>query len=159
MSDKGEPRKNSMQDFLHQFLVGTFSVLIAVNVIGGIRYDEPLDLLLASLVLGALNAFLRPFLLLGCLPVLILTLGLFLMIINAGLLMLTGELVDGFEVENFAAAFWGALVISIVTLIANTFTGNGASKVHFRRMQPNQHSRGKEKKYDHDDDDGPVIDV
>ena len=90
MSDKGEPRKNSMQDFLHQFLVGTFSVLIAVNVIAGIRYDEPLDLLLASLVLGALNAFLRPFLLLGCLPVLILTLGLFLMVINACLLMLTG---------------------------------------------------------------------
>ena len=81
------------------------------------------------------------------------------MIINAGLLMLTGELVDGFEVENFAAAFWGALVISIFTLIANTLTRNGASKVHFRRMQPNQHSRGEKKKYDHDDDDGPVIDV
>ena len=95
MNGKGEPRKNSVQDFLHQFLVGTFSVLIAVNVIGDIRYNEPLDLLLASLVLGALNAFLRPFLLLGCLPVLILTLGLFLMVINAGLVNVWQYFLDG----------------------------------------------------------------
>ena len=154
------PHNNSGKYFLHQFMVGTFAVLIAVNVIDGIQYDEPLDLLLASLVLGALNAFLRPLLLLGCLPILILTLGLFLMVINAGLLMLTGELVDGFEVENFSAAFWGALMISIVTLVANTLTGNGDSKFHFRRRQSKQNSTRAGNQYDHDDDDdGPVIDV
>ncbi len=160
MSKTTSPRNNSVRDFLHQFLVGTFAVLIAVNVVPGITYDTTINLLLASLVLGALNAFLRPFLLLGCLPLLILTLGLFLMVINAMLLLLTAELVEGFNIEGgFWTAFWGALVISIVTLTANTLTSNGDSKVHFQRMQPKQNSPKKKKKYDHDDDDGPVIDI
>ena len=64
MSKTTPPRNNSVRDFLHQFLVGTFAVLIAVNVVPGITYVTTMDLLLASLVLGALNAFLRPFLLL-----------------------------------------------------------------------------------------------
>ena len=160
MNKTALPRKNSGRDFLHQFLVGTFAVLIAVNVVPGITYYTTINLLLASLVLGALNAFLRPFLLLGCLPLLILTLGLFLMVINAMLLLLTAELVEGFNIEGgFWTAFWGALVISIVTLTANTLTSNGDSKVHFQRMQPKQNSPKKKKKYDHDDDDGPVIDI
>ena len=82
------------------------------------------------------------------------------MVINAMLLLLTAKLVEGFNIEGgFWTAFWGALVISIVTLIANTLTGNGDSKVHFQRMQPKQNSPQEKKKYDHDDDDGPVIDI
>ncbi len=152
------PLKRPVRDFLHQFVVGTFAVLVAVNVVPGITYDTPLHLLLASLVLGALNAFLRPFLLLGCLPLLILTLGLFLMVINAMLLLLTAELVDGFKIAGFWSAFWGALVISIVTLIANTFTGRGDSQMSFRRAK---HRDGQSNRQTprHDDDDGPVIDV
>ncbi len=152
------PPKRPVRDFLHQFVVGTFAVLVAVNVVPGITFDTPLHLLLASLVLGALNAFLRPFLLLGCLPLLILTLGLFLMVINAMLLLLTAKLVDGFDIEGFWSAFWGALVISIVTLIANTFTGRGDSQMSFRRakLRDGQSNRQTPR---HDDDDGPVIDV
>mgnify|MGYP001392611909 CR=1 FL=1 len=155
-----EPKqKQSLKDFLHQFIVGTLGVLIAVNVVESITYDTPTTLLLASLVLGALNAFLRPLLLVGCLPLLILTLGLFLMVINAILLQLTAGLVDGFEVANFWSAFLGALVISVVTLIANTLTGNGDSKVHIGRMSHDQTSTRRNKNYDDDDGNGPVIDV
>ena len=152
------PPKRPVRAFLHQFVVGTFAVLIAVNVVPGITYDTPLHLLLASLVLGALNAFLRPFLLLGCLPLLILTLGLFLMVINAMLLLLTAKLVNGFDIEGFWSAFWGALVISIITLIANTFTGRGDSQMSFRRTRP-QTPQSNRQTPPHDDDDGPVIDV
>ena len=159
MTSAESNQKQPVRDFLHQFVVGTLAVLIAVNMVEGITYDTPTNLLLASLVLGALNAFLRPLLLIGCLPLLILTLGLFLLVINAILLKLTAGLVDGFEVENFWAAFWGALVISIVTLIANTLTSNGDSKVHFGRMGPKQQSTREEKSCDRDDEDGPVIDV
>ena len=148
------PPKRPVRDFLHQFVVGTFAVLVAVNVVPGITFDTPLHLLLASLVLGALNAFLRPLLLLGCLTLLILTLGLFLMVINAMLLFLTAKLVDGFNIAGFWPAFWGALVISIVTLIANTFTGRGDSQMSFRRAKPQDAQSPR-----HDDDDGPVIDV
>ena len=153
------PPKRPVRDFLHQFVVGTFAVLIAVNVVPGITYDTPLHLLLASLVLGGLNAFLRPFLLLGCLPLLILTLGLFLMVINAVLLLLTAELVEGFKIEGgFWSAFWGALVISIVTLIANSLTKRGDSQMSFRRSKPHDTQSNRQSPR-HDDDDGPVIDV
>ena len=147
--------KRPMRDFLHQFVVGTLAVLVAVHLVPEIKYEKPVDLLLATLVLGFLNGFLRPLLMLGCLPLLILTLGMFLIVINAGLLMLTAEFVDGFSVKWFWPAFWGALIISIVTLIVNTLTAGGRSKFQFLR------GRQKEKKtgYDHDDDDGPVIDV
>jgi putative membrane protein len=151
-----EPKeKRPMRDFLHQFVVGTLAVLVAVHLVPEIKYEKPVDLLLATLVLGFLNGFLRPLLMLGCLPLLILTLGMFLIVINAGLLMLTAEFVDGFSVKWFWPAFWGALIISIVTLIVNTLTAGGRSKFQFLR------GRQKEKKtgYDHDDDDGPVIDV
>tara|TARA_B100000287_G_scaffold306463_1_gene289608 strand:+ start:44 stop:541 length:498 start_codon:yes stop_codon:yes gene_type:complete len=156
---------DKVKEFLHQFVVGTLAVLVAVNLVSGITYDTPANLLLASLVLGALNAFLRPLLLLGCLPLLILTLGLFLIVINAILLKLTGELMvsltgnpKSFLVEDFWSAIWGALIISIVTLIANSVTGNGNSKMHFKRGQPRERPPDK-RSYDRDDDDGPVIDV
>jgi len=153
-----EPKeKRPMRDFLHQFVVGTLAVLVAVHLVPDIKYEKLVDLLLATLVLGALNGFLRPLLLLGCLPLLILTLGLFLIVINAGLLMLTGELVDGFSVKWFWPAFWGALIISIVTLIANRLTGGGRSKFQFFRNR--QKEKEKKSGYDRDDDDGPVIDV
>lgn len=156
---------DKVKEFIHQFVVGTLAVLVAVNVVSGITYDTPANLLLASLVLGALNAFLRPLLLLGCLPLLILTLGLFLIVINAILLQLTSGLMtrltgnpDSFVVEDFWSAIWGALVISIVTLIANSLTGNGNSKVHFQHGQQTKRPP-KKRGYDRDDDDGPVIDV
>lgn len=151
-----EPKeKRPVRDFLHQFVVCTLAVLVAVHMVPSIQYERLEHLLLATLVLGALNAFLRPLLLLGCLPLLILTLGLFLLVINAGLLMLTGKLVDGFSVDGFGAAFWGALIISIVTLIANTLTGGGQSNFQFHRAK----QKGGKPGYNRDDDDGPVIDV
>ena len=154
-----EPKeKRPVRDFLHQLVVGTLAVLVAVYLVPGIYYDpdKPVNLFLATLVLGALNAFLRPLLLLGCLPLLIVTLGFFLLVINAGLLMLTDKLVGGgFTVDGFGAAFWGALVISIVTLIANKLTGGGQSNFQFHRAKQKEEKSG----YNRDDDDGPVIDV
>ena len=96
-------------------------------------------------------------LLLGCLPLLILSLGLFLLVINATLLWLTGDLVNGFEVAGFWPAFWGALVISIVTIIVNKITGGGDSNFTFHRPRP-EAGRKSRSRLD-DDDDGPVIDV
>jgi len=150
-------QKRPWRDFIHRFLVSTFAVLIAVNLVEDITFKSWEQLLLASLVLGGLNAFVRPLLLLGCLPLLILSLGLFLLVINAALLWLTGELVDGFEVPGFWPAFWGALVISIVTLITNKITGGGDSKLNFQRARPADEPPTRPRI--DDDDDGPVIDV
>jgi putative membrane protein len=122
-------------------------------VVPGISYGDWRDLLVATLVLGLLNSFLRPILMLLSLPLLIFTLGLFTIVINAILLLLVGALLRGhFQVDGFWSAFWGALVISIVSLLLNSFTGTGNARVSVHRGDP-------PKKTPDDDNNGPVIDV
>src|SRR5687767_27982 len=100
-----------VQSFLTRWVVTTLGVLIAAHVVHGIDYSSITVLIVASLLLGILNAFLRPIVMLLTLPLMILTLGLFTFIINAGLLYLVGKMVKGFEVSSFWAAFKGGLVI------------------------------------------------
>ena len=143
-----------VKKFFQRWLVNTFAVLVAVYLVPGISCPSNVDLLLASLLLGTLNALLRPVLLLLSLPLVIFTLGLFTLVINAGLLWLVGEfLKPGFRVDSFGAAFWGALVISIVALIVNSLTGSGRSHIHIHR------GKAHREHHDKDDGDGPVIDV
>ncbi|MSR43567.1 MAG: phage holin family protein [Pedosphaera sp.] len=138
---------------LQRWTVNTLAVLIASNVVKGIEYDTVEGLLVASLLLGMLNTFLRPVLLLLSLPLLILSLGLFILVINALLLLFVSWLVEPFRVDGFGPAFWGALIISLVSLIANIFTGTGDSRVSFRR------TRKKPQPPQRDDGQGPIIDV
>jgi len=122
-------------------------VLVAVYLVKGIHYEKPLDLIVASLVLGIFNAVLRPLIMLVALPLLIFTLGLFTLIINAALLYFVGYLLrPHFYVDTFSSAFWGALIISFVGLILNSLTGTGSSRIRVERHR-------------HPPDDGPVIDV
>jgi putative membrane protein len=126
-----------MKRFLQVWLINTVAVLAAVFLVRGIHYQKPLDLVLASLVLGILNAVLRPFLLFLALPLLIFTLGLFTLIINALLLYWVGNLLQPhFSVDSFADAFWGALVISLVSLTLNLLTGTSRAQLRFERRRP-----------------------
>jgi len=139
-----------LKSFLQSWLICTLAVLVAVYLVPGVRYEKPLDLVVASLLLGILNAVLRPLLLLVALPLLVLTLGLFYFVINALLLWFVGSLLrPHFYVEGFSAAFWGALVISLVSTILNTLTGAGRSRVVIQRQKPPPRNDGN----------GPVIDV
>jgi putative membrane protein len=143
-----------VKKFLQTWLINTLGVLVAVYLVHGIRYQKPLDLMVASLLLGILNAILRPLLLLLALPVVILTLGLFTLVINAVLLYLISDLLSpAFRVENFRAAFWGAFVISLVTMILNILTGSTRTRIRVqRRPRPPQRP-------DRGGGDGPVIDI
>lgn len=142
-----------MKRFLKNWMVCTLAVLVAVYLVDGVQYQKPVDLIVASLLLGILNAVLRPVLLLLALPLLIFTLGLFLLVINALLLYLVGFLLQpGFYVEDFWAAFLGALVISFVSTILNLFTGN-------RRARGVVHRRSPPPRHDDPGGSGPVIDV
>ena len=98
-------------------------VLVASQIVPGIEAQTALGLIIASLLLGIFNAFLRPIMLFLSLPLLLITLGLFTFVINALLLMLVGNLVKSFHVAGFWAAFWGGVVISIVSFIANGLIG------------------------------------
>jgi putative membrane protein len=145
-----------VKKFIQSWIIGTLAVLVACSVCKGIHYDGALNLAVASLLLGIFNAVLRPILFLLTLPLLILSLGLFRFVINAVLLYVVGMLLQPqFRVDSFWSAFWGALVISIISVILNTLTGSGDSRVRFQRQRrpPPPRPPGP------DSGSGPVIDV
>ncbi|MBI5383380.1 MAG: phage holin family protein [Verrucomicrobia bacterium] len=145
---------SELKDFLKRWIISTVAVLVATKIVPGIEYGQWHDLLVATLILGILNSVLRPLLMLLSLPLLVLTLGLFTLVINAAMLLLVDYLLgDGFEVRNFWSALLGALIISVVTLFLNTVTGGGHARFEIRRGHRSPpKDRGK-------DGDGPVIDV
>jgi len=141
-----------VKKFVQSWLINTLAVLVAVYVVKGIHYEKPLDLFVASLLLGILNAVLRPFLLLLALPLLIFTLGLFMLVINGFLLYSVGYVLrPHFYVDDFWSALWGALIISFVAMVLNTLTGSGSSRFRFlrHRRPPGSDREGG----------GPVIDI
>lgn len=146
--------KSGSQSFIKRWLISTAAVLVATYVIPGIDYSSWIHLLGATLLLGILNTFVRPILLVLSLPILILTLGLFMIVINALLLMFVSWIMKpNFHVAGFWSAFFGALVISIITLLLNSMTGSGDSQVEVKRGQAPQPARRD------DDGGGPIIDV
>jgi putative membrane protein len=104
-----------------RWLIITGAILIASMVVPGIKVDSLLTTILAAAVLGLINVFIKPVLIILTLPLSILTLGLFTLFLNALLLELVAYFVKGFEVQSFLAAFLGSLIISIVTWFANYF--------------------------------------
>ena len=140
--------------FLGNWAINTLAVAIAAIILHNhIRCDKPIDLIIASLLLGILNAFVRPVLMLLALPLLIFTLGLFTLVINALLLYFVGMLMGPyFEVDSFGFAFLGALIISLVSVALNILTGLGGTRVSIRRRQ-------RRPRDSDDGNDGPVIDI
>src|SRR6266699_1712280 len=105
-----------MKHFVFRWFVTTFAVFVAAPIVG-INYGDRLGCLLAaSLLLGIVNAFIRPIL-----PLILLTLGVFILIINALMLKFVGEIVPCFEVPGFWRAFFGAIIISIVSWLLSAF--------------------------------------
>jgi putative membrane protein len=103
--------------FLMKWLINAISLVVVIHVVSGIRTDRWETTVVAALVLGLLNAFLRPLLMLLALPVNLLTLGLFTLVINGFIFNLASKLVSGFIVTGFWSAFIGALVFSIISCI------------------------------------------
>jgi len=116
--------------FVFRWAVTTIAVMVASSVIRGIRYDTVAALIGASLLLGILNAFVRPFLLIISVPLILLTLGLFILVLNGLLLLLVPHVVVGFHVDSFWSAFWGAIVISFVSWLLSAFFRGSDGRVH-----------------------------
>jgi putative membrane protein len=114
--------------FLLRLLVNAAALWVAVQLVPGVTFvGRPIHLLGVALVFGVLNAFVRPILLLMSLPLLVITLGLFTFIVNAILLWLTSvtstALGLGFHVAGVFAAIFGALVVTIVSVVLTLFVG------------------------------------
>jgi len=150
-----QPDTKKLLRFLQSWVINTLAVWVAVYIVPGIHLDKNSSLLapfIASLVLGILNAFIRPILMFFALPLLIFTLGLFTLVINALLLYFVGVLLTPyFQVDTFGSAFFGAIIISIVSVTLNILTGTGGSRITIHRHRPPPTKPN--------DDNGPVIDV
>ena len=141
-----------MRKFIKSWVINTAAVLVAVYIIPGIRFTDNslLTPLVTSLLLGILNAFIRPVLILLALPLLIFTLGLFTLVINALLLYFVSFLLaQHFQVDNFGSAFLGALVISIVSLLLNLLTGGSGGRVRLQAPAPSARLRPRGRRPNH----------
>jgi len=101
--------------FLIRVLINAVAIYVATALVAGIHVSTTGTLLLAALVLALINAAVRPVMIILTLPLTILSLGLFLLVLNAVCLLLVALLVPGVEVRSFGAAFLGALIISVVS--------------------------------------------
>jgi len=112
-----------MKGIFLRWLILTAAIIITAYLSGGIYVSGFFSAFFAAAILGILNAFFRPLLLLLTLPLNVLTLGLFTFVINAIMLMMASGLIPGFEVHGFWSAVFGSLLISIISWFLTSFIG------------------------------------
>jgi putative membrane protein len=110
---------------LLRWLVLALGVMLATKVVPGIKCDDGTTLILVVLLLSFFNAILKPLLVLFTLPFILITMGLGVVVINALLFLLVGELVNGFLVDGFWTALGGSLVVSVTNLFVSAVTRGG----------------------------------
>ncbi|MEM1175724.1 MAG: phage holin family protein [Pseudomonadota bacterium] len=120
-----------MQGIVVRVLIIMLGLFVASALVPGVRIEGLGNFILAAVVLGLVNSLVRPVAFLLTLPLTIVTLGLFLLVLNAGMFGLAAALLDGFAVSGFWAALFGAIVVSITgTLASWTIGPNGRYEVY-----------------------------
>jgi putative membrane protein len=112
-----------MTGFLLRLLIVALGLWLASEIVPGIEVRDGWTLLLAALLLGVVNAVVRPVAVILTLPLTILTLGLFLLVVNAGMLALVAAMLGGLTVSGFWAALFGSIVVSVTGWLASRFVG------------------------------------
>jgi putative membrane protein len=115
-----------MKYLLVKWVVNSTALLVVAHIVSGVTLDNWRTVFVAALVLGLLNAFLRPVLIVLTLPVTVLTLGLFTLFINAFLFYMAAHLVRGFHVEGYWQAFVAAFVFSLISFLLSLVVGSGS---------------------------------
>ena len=124
-----------MLGFILRWSVNLLALVVAGSFIKGIRIESIGMSVLAAGVLSVINAVIRPVVLVLTLPINLLTLGLFTLVINALMLRLVATLVPGLVIQDFWAAFWGALVVSAVSWGLNLFIGGDGRMVYIKTIR------------------------
>jgi putative membrane protein len=117
-----------MLGFLIRAVIVALGLWLATAWVSGVSIDTPETLLMAGILLGVVNSVIRPIAIVLTLPMTVLTLGLFLLVINAGMVALVAWILPGMHVNGFGAAFWTAILVSVVSMVGSWFVG-GKGKV------------------------------
>ena len=120
-------------NFIIRIVINAVALWLATRFVNGISFDGDLPfLLIVALIFGAVNTIVKPILMILTFPFLIVTLGLFLLVLNAVMLWLTGAISDaanlGFHVSGFGAAFVGGLVVSVVSFVLSLMVGSDSKR-------------------------------
>jgi putative membrane protein len=113
-----------MIGFLLRAAITALGLWVASELLDGIRFDSTSKLAVAAIVLGIVNAIVRPLAFILTLPITFVTLGLFLLVLNAGMLALVAVIVPGFTISGFWTAVGAALIVSLVSWAASTVVGS-----------------------------------
>lgn len=125
---------------LVRWFILTAAIMVASYLINGIVVNGFFSAFFAAAILGVLNVFFRPILLILTLPINILTLGFFTFIINAVLLKMASSVISGFEVHGFWSAVFGGLIISVVSWLLNSFI-NDQGRVGYTDLRRRDNGR------------------
>lgn len=112
-----------MPGFLVRWLITAFGLWLAARLLGGVQISGPFTLLIAALLFGFVNAFIRPVAILLTLPLTLLTLGLFLFVLNAAMLGLVALLLPGFQIAGLGSGILAWLIVSLTGWLASQFIG------------------------------------
>lgn len=113
-----------MLRFIAQFLVTALGLWLASRIVPGVSFTDTDTLMLAAFLLGIVNAIVRPILTVLTFPITIITLGLFLLVVNAAMIGLVAVLLNGFVVNGLGAGIGAAIITGIVSWLAGAFIGN-----------------------------------
>jgi putative membrane protein len=123
-----------MDRFLVRALTAAIGLWVADALVEGMSFDSAAWLLVTAVVLGLINAVVRPLAVILTFPITLITLGLFLLVVNAGMLALASWMLPGFHVAGFWPAFWGAILVSLVSSAGSWFFGpKGRIEVNVHR--------------------------
>jgi putative membrane protein len=111
-----------MTNFALRAVIAAVGLWLATLLISGLQIADPTTLILAAVLLGVINAFVKPILVILTLPITVLSLGIFLLVINAAMLALVAWMLPGFTISGFGAALLGAIVVGITGLIGSMLT-------------------------------------
>ena len=113
-----------MTGFVLRAVIAAFGLWLASTWVEGLTLRDPMTLLISALLLGIVNAFVRPIAVVLTFPITMITLGLFLLVVNAGMLLLVAKIIPGFDIAGFWPAFWAAVIISITGWIGSWLIGS-----------------------------------
>lgn len=122
-----------MTGFLLRVVVNTLAIWLAGSLLPGVMVSSAWSALWAGLALGAINAIVRPVLVILTFPITLVTLGLFLLVLNALCFWFAAWIIDGFHVTGFGPAFLGALMVSIVSWVVSVFVSDSGRIILRRR--------------------------
>lgn len=119
-----DPEDNDMPGFVARVLITAFGLWVADIALDGVYFDGAAALFVAALLLGLANAFIRPIVIFLTLPITLVTLGLFLFVVNGAMLLLVDRIMDSMHVRSLGTAIVASVIVGLTGWLANGFVGN-----------------------------------